>query len=312
VRHAAELLASLHVAPAAPAAPASDDEGRHARGGLDDLGDDLERLFLEEVADRLGLALSELQTREREREMEAACEIQRGFLPRSIPQVPGFTISGHWQPARVVSGDYYDVLRFDDRRAALVIADVVGKGMPAALLMSNLQAAVKASASAATPPRDLCARVNRIIHDNILPGRFISLFYGLLDAGTGRLVYAGAGHNAPILMRADGTHERLVSTGRVLGVTPDWSCRPGEAALRPGDRLLLFTDGVTEARDDSDQEFGESRLIELLADARDLPPERIQERILAALGHFCPAGIQDDATLLVVAANQPPMAPMEP
>jgi len=292
VRHAGDLLASIHVEQSASAGALSDEERR----------------FLEEAAEQLGLGLGDLQVRERELEIEAACEIQRGFLPREIAQVPGFTIAGHWQPARVVSGDYYDVLAFDGRRVGLCIADVVGKGMPAALLMSNLQAAVKASATSSTPPRELCARVNRIICGNILPGRFISMFYGLLDSATGKLQYAGAGHNLPILMHPDGTYHRLEARGRVLGVSSEWSCKQGETTLEPGDRLVLFTDGVTEARNDADEEFGESRLIETLTIVRALAPEAIQARILASLGEFCPGGIQDDATLLVLAAHQNPQA----
>jgi serine phosphatase RsbU (regulator of sigma subunit)/FixJ family two-component response regulator len=288
VRHGDDLFTSIQVAEK-PGGEAFDDE---------------ERAYLAEVAARLGLGLSELQRRENERDIAAACEIQRGFLPSEIPQIRGFTMAGHWQPARVVSGDYYDVLRFDDDHAALCIADVVGKGLPAALLMSNLQAAVKACATSTTPPRDLCARVNRIICGNIAPDRFISLFYGLLDGSTGRFVYAGAGHNAPILLRRDGTHQRLSSHGRVLGVSADWSCRQAEVALEPGDRLVLFTDGVTEARNDRDEEFGEQRLISIVTRDRHRAPGAIQDEIVKALAAFCPAGIQDDATLLTVAVHE--------
>ena len=268
--------------------------------------------FLDEVAERVGLGLHEQQHQEQERELAAACEIQKGFLPRDIPQIAGFSIAALWQPARVVGGDYYDVLAFDGHRAALCIADVVGKGMPAALLMSNLQAAVKACATASTPPRDLCARVNRILCDNIAPGRFVTLFYALLDARSRRLVYAGAGHNAPLLVRPDGRVQRLVSRGRVLGVGPDWSCPQDAVDLGPGDRLVLFTDGVTEARSPFDEEFGEARLVDLVTSALALAPPAIHERIVDALNLFCPDGVQDDATLLTVAAEDvgssgPPM-----
>lgn len=265
--------------------------------------DEEDRRYLEAAADHLARAWGELCRREHERDVELSSEIQRGFLPREIPQVHGFEISRFWRPARVVGGDYYDVIKFDEDHVAVCIADVVGKGMPAALLMSNLQAAVKASASVSTQPRDLCERVNRLLCRNVQPGRLISLFYGLLDAVTRRLVYAGAGHNPPILLRRDGSCSRLAEGGRVLGVAPDWSCRQGEIGLEPGDRLVMFTDGVTEARNDEDEEFGEGRLIDVVTRFRDLAPQAIHERIASALFRFCPGGIQDDATLLTVAVS---------
>jgi phosphoserine phosphatase RsbU/P len=237
-------------------------------------------------------------------EMEAAGRIQRGFLPTDIPQLPGFTIAGHWQPARAVGGDYFDVLKFDEERAALCIGDAVGKGLPAAMLMLNVQATVKASASPSVAPAELCERVNRIISGQIAASSFISFFYGLLDAARRRFVYAGAGHNPPILMRRDGSHERLRAGGGLLGVAPEWSYREGCVTLLPGDRLVLFTDGVTEARDAADEEFGDRRLIELVRGARHLDASAVQERILTALRAFCPNGMQDDVTLLTLAVEE--------
>ena len=137
------------------------------------------------------------------------------------------------------------------------------------------------------------------------------MFYGLLDASTRRLVYASAGHNPPILLRRDGTRLRLPSGGRVLGVAPEWSCRQDEVTLEPGDRLVLFTDGVTEARDEGDVEFGEPRLIDLLSGSRSLSPEAIHDRIAAALARFCPGGTQDDVTMLTVAARDDARAESE-
>jgi len=153
----------------------------------------------------------QLQAEEREREDVEA--VQRGFLPKEIPQMGGFEISGAWLPARVVGGDYFDVHAFSENKLGMSIADVAGKGMSAALLMSNLQAALKATASEQASPEELCGKVNRIICDNISRDRFITAFYGLLDSTCNRLVFTNAGHNSPILARRDGSCLRLGEGG---------------------------------------------------------------------------------------------------
>src|SRR5262249_9054855 len=144
--------------------------------------------FLTSVADPIAVAIDNLRLHEQEEDFEKAREIQLGLLPKQIPQIPGYEIAGSWEPMRAVGGDYFDVLKFNDSKLALCIADVVGKGMPAALLMSNLQAAVKAFASDSTAPRELCEKVNRVICSNISPGKFITFFYCLLDAEKKRLL----------------------------------------------------------------------------------------------------------------------------
>src|SRR5208282_498754 len=197
----------------------------------------------------------ELQAEEREREDVEA--VQRGFLPKEIPQLAGYEISGAWLPARVVGGDYFDIYAFSETKLAMSIADVSGKGMSAALLMSNLQAALKATASEQVQPEQLCAIVNRIICGNVSPGKFITAFYGLLDGSCNRLAFTNAGHNAPILARRDGSWLRLGEGGPPLGLFLDWSYGRGEVQFAAGDRLVLFTDGVTEAGSPDGEEFGE-------------------------------------------------------
>jgi phosphoserine phosphatase RsbU/P len=245
-----------------------------------------------------------LQFRHQEREVAEARSIQQGLLPQSIPQQEGYEIAGAWQPAQNIGGDYYDVLAFDEGKLGLCIADVAGKGLPAALLMSNLQAAVRGLASPSLAPEGLCARLNSLVCHNTGNDRFITFFYAQLDGPSRLLRYTNAGHNAPILLRRDGSHERLASGGGVLGVFPNQTFTSGAAHLAPGDRVILFTDGVTEASDGSGEEFGEARLLHLLREHRATAASALQEKILAVAGEFSNGHWQDDATLLVLAVSE--------
>jgi sigma-B regulation protein RsbU (phosphoserine phosphatase) len=243
------------------------------------------------------------QLQDEERELEDVEAVQRGFLPREIPQLAGYEISGAWLPARFVGGDYFDIYAFSEVKLAMSIADVSGKGMSAALLMSNLQAALKATASEQVPPDQLCAKVNRIIYGNVSPGKFITAFCGLLDGSCNRLVFTNAGHNAPILARRDGSWLRLGEGGAPLGLFPDWNYERGEVQLAAGDRLVLFTDGVTEVSAAAGEEFGEERLVTVLLEHRHLSAAELQERILAEVAKFSGGRFEDDATLVVVAVK---------
>jgi phosphoserine phosphatase RsbU/P len=243
------------------------------------------------------------QLHSQEREIEEARAIQQGFLPKEIPQISGFEIAGAWQPAHVVGGDYFDILSFDEETLGLCIADVAGKGLPAAMLMSNLQAAVRGLASPELSPTGLCDKLNALVCRNIAADRFITFFYAQLDGVARRLRYANAGHNAPIVLHADGTHDRLREGGGVLGVFPMQTFAMGVANLAPGDRLILFTDGVTEAARADNEEFGEARLLDLLASNRALSCGELQRKILAAAGEFCQGAWRDDATVIVLAVR---------
>lgn len=242
--------------------------------------------------------------RRQEREMEEALRIQRGFLPTEIPQAPGYEVVATWRPSRVVGGDYYDVLRFDEDTLAFCIADVAGKGMAAALLMSNLQAAVRGLASRIISPDELCAQINRLIYQNIAADRFITFFYGVLDVPSGRLSYCNAGHPAPILLRGDGGDERLRDGGGVLGVFSSQEFAGREVQLRPGDRIVLFTDGVTEAHDAQGEEFGDAGVLRSLRAKGERGANAILTNIMASVDEFADGELEDDATLLVVAAGE--------
>ena len=238
-----------------------------------------------------------------EREIAEARSIQEGFLPKEIPQLDGYEIASAWQSARVVGGDYFDVLSFDHGSLGICIADVAGKGMPAALLMSNLQAAVRGLASADVAPADLCTRLNVLLCRNMASDRFITFFYAHLDGPTGTIRYVNAGHNPPVVMHSDGSHDRLTEGGIVLGAFPNQKFVAGTVRLRSGDRLVLYTDGVTEAANADDEEFGDGRLIQLLSDHRSASAKQLQTQILASAGQFCANHWQDDATLLILAAS---------
>jgi sigma-B regulation protein RsbU (phosphoserine phosphatase) len=241
------------------------------------------------------------QFHQQEHEIAEARAIQEGFLPKEIPQMEGYEIASAWQSARLVGGDYFDVLPFQREIFGLCIADVAGKGLPAALLMSNLQAAVRGLASAAVSPEDLCVRLNALLCRNMASDRFVTLFYAQLEGAAQRLRYTSAGHNPPFVLHQDGAHERLREGGGVLGVFQNQTFRSGVTQLQPGDRVVLYTDGVTEACNAADEEFGEVRLLQVLRENRGSSARELQKRILDAAADFSGGMWRDDATLLVVA-----------
>jgi serine phosphatase RsbU (regulator of sigma subunit) len=262
-----------------------------------------DREFLQLVAEYATGAIERTSLHEWKRDAEAAREIQQNLLPKDIPQIPNMQISGVWNPARLVGGDYYDVLRFGAHKVALCIGDVVGKGMPAAMLMSNLQAGVKAYASEFTTPKGLCEQVNRLTSRNIGVGKFITFFYGLLDGEARRLTYTNAGHNPPVLVRRDGKVRRLDTGGALLGVFPDWKYEEAQIELAPGDRLLLFTDGVSEVQDGKGHDFGEGLLTDLLKANRELDAAELQQKVIEAITTFSGGNFDDDVTLILVAVQ---------
>lgn len=247
----------------------------------------------------------ELEVAERElheQELEQAREIQQSLLPKHIPQLPGFAIDGAWEPARLVGGDYFDVIRLSETKLGICIADVVGKGVSAALLMANVQASVRAFATESTSPSVLCARVNSVLCSSISPGKFVTFFYGVLDSERRVLEYTNAGHLHPVVLRAGGDVQELTNGGAVLGVFPEWQYRDARLQFRGGDRLLMFTDGITEAAVPGGEEFGDQRLVESARKYAGRVTEEIKEFLMADLKQFCAFQLQDDATLVVVSA----------
>jgi sigma-B regulation protein RsbU (phosphoserine phosphatase) len=236
-------------------------------------------------------------------ELEEAREIQRGLMPRKMPHLQGFSIASAWQPAREVSGDYLAAFKFEDARATLCVADVAGKGFPAALLMSNMQAALKSLTAESISPSELCWKLNKLMCGNTPLRKFITCFYSELNIATRKLTFTNAGHNPPMLMRRDGECIRLEEGGRVIGAFCDSTFTQQEIQLYEGDKLLLFTDGVTEARNAAGDEFGDERLQECLRAYAGRNAAELRTLILDEVTEFCDGNFDDDATLMVLIAS---------
>jgi phosphoserine phosphatase RsbU/P len=238
---------------------------------------------------------------EQEQELSRALEIQRGLLPKELPQLRGTELAGAWQPARTVGGDYFDVVRFSDTRLGICIGDVSGKGLTAALLMSNLQAAFRAFATANATPAEVCTKLNAFVSGNVAHDKFITFFYAVLDADKRTLVYENAGHCPGLLLRADGRSEFLRGQGAVLGVIPEWNYADQTVQLAPGDRLLFYTDGVTEAQDATADEFGYDRLVKAAAPpAVSESAAATNRRVMDEVASFCKGHFLDDVTVVAL------------
>lgn len=204
-----------------------------------------------------------------ERELQMAREVQASLLPQETPQVPGWEFAARWQPARQVAGDYYDFIPLDKGQLGLVIADVSDKGMPAALFMALTRSMVRASVAGTPSPADGIAQANQLICADATGGMFVTLFYTRLNPATGGMIYVNAGHNPPLLYSADQDQlTKLTRTGMALGVVADSPFEERTLHLHPGDFLLLYTDGVTDATDALEQDFGMERLERVVLDHR--------------------------------------------
>jgi sigma-B regulation protein RsbU (phosphoserine phosphatase) len=247
--------------------------------------------------------LAEVEREEQliQKELAQAAVIQQGLLPSAPPVVPGLELAGYNAACRTVGGDYYDFFVRPDGSVAVVVADVAGKGMPAAMLMSSLQARIQVLAEEDLELAHLVARLNRTVSAKCPANRFITLFMAVIDPSSGAVTYCNAGHNPPILVRANGGGETLAGGGLILGILPQAQYESHSTNLAPGDTLVLFSDGVTEAAPlGADEEFGEDRLGRLVAANRSLALDalirKINEEVLAFTRGAPPA---DDVTLLL-------------
>ncbi len=240
-----------------------------------------------------------------EGELETARKIQERLLPHEMPQFPGFEIAGTSIPSKQVGGDYFDFLDLGKGRLGIAIADVSGKGIPAALLMANLQASFHSQIMETKKVGDVATRINNMIVKSTDSNMFVTFFYGLLDRNLSTFTSTNAGHNPPVLWRVDKNIERLTEGGLVLGFLSDQKYAQQTTALNPGDILVLFTDGITEARapDKAMTEntlFGEDRLIQVIKDNASLPAREIQAAILQAVSAHTKNRPQDDDITLVI------------
>ena len=247
------------------------------------------------------LALVEQSEKLMESELAQASEIQQSLLPSEAPSVPGYDFAGYNVPCRTVGGDYYDFLPYKDGHIGLVVGDVSGKGMPAALLMSSLQARVQMLLETTNDPASAVATLNRNLTERCPLGKFITFFYGILDTATGRLAYSNAGHNYPILVRAEGRVEQVRGSDLVMGILPGVRYGLQEITINPGDTLALFSDGVTEARTATGEEFGEANLSGFIAEHKLESCARIVEQLAEHVRHWSGyASFADDFTLVLV------------
>ncbi|MBC8424722.1 SpoIIE family protein phosphatase [bacterium] len=267
-----------------------------------------------EMAVAVKLGREEAVARERlEKELETARAIQERLLPHEMPSLPGFEITGASIPSLQVGGDYFDFLDLGDGRLGVAIGDVSGKGIPAALLMSNLQASLHGQVLHPGRISAVVRRVNDLLVKSTDPHMFATFFYGLLDRGTGVFTYTNAGHNPPLLRRGDGEIVMLEAGGLPLGMLEDVDFVQDAVTIEPGDALLLFTDGITEAvgplpdgsvpedEDTVDAMFGDERLVDLLAASRGSNAFEIRETVLRAVSdHTAGVPQSDDITLVVV------------
>lgn len=261
--------------------------------------------LLQKLQDQLSLAHAQRQTRtQREEELQEAREIQASLLPKKLPKIAGYELAAMTQPLRFVGGDYYNAVQINECQTVFCIADVAGKGLPAALLMSSLQAALKPLICQRLAPRELCHQLNRILCDLTPIGKFISFFYAVLDSADNRLTYCNAGHNPPLLIRTDGTCTELKAAGAVLGQFPDWFYEQSELQMRSGDKLLLFTDGLVEACNADEECFGEHNLIHIARENPRSSAEELMGSLIRAAAQHTGEHFQDDASLIVLKANE--------
>lgn len=234
-------------------------------------------------------------------DLEIARQIQFGLLPFEPHEKDGLAVRAAMRPANTMGGDYFDLVDLGNGRLAVVIGDVAGKGMPAALLMALLQASLRTLITAGLRGGELIGKLNAHLCAHIPSNRLVTLFYGEVDPTRGVLRYVNAGHNPPFALRCDGTAERLAATTVALGILPDADFTPLETPLDGGDRLLLYTDGITEAANIHDVEYGDERLASFLQGRRGASQQELIDGVLADVLTFCGSvRPRDDMTLLVL------------
>jgi serine phosphatase RsbU (regulator of sigma subunit)/catechol 2,3-dioxygenase-like lactoylglutathione lyase family enzyme len=233
-------------------------------------------------------------------ELEIAKQVQARLFPQTLPPLRSLDYAGICIQARHVGGDYYDFLALGQDRLGLLVGDISGKGIAAALLMANLQANLRSQfALAREQPQLLLQSVNRLFYENTADSAYATFFFADYDEAARRLRYANCGHLPALLLRHDGTVEKLHSTGTVLGLFKEWDCPAAECPFYPGDTLVLYTDGVTESFNAAEEEFGEQRLLEVLQQHRELPAAGLLASVVEEIQKFSPYEQHDDITLII-------------
>ncbi len=254
-----------------------------------------------QVIENARLYQEEQELRRVQEELRVASDIQRGLLPKAFPEIGGYDIAAVNLPARVVSGDYYDFIHLPDGQLGFCLGDVSGKGMPAALLMANLQAIMRAQVLLGLSPQASIENVNFLLFHNTTPEKFATLFFGVLDPSDHTLTYCNAGHDPPFLFSAGGAVQRLETGGTVVGFLEKMTFAEDRVSLGPGDVLLLYSDGVTEAMNVREEEFGEERLQRVAQSMLGQPAAALISAVLAAVRGFTgDRSASDDITVLAI------------
>lgn len=234
-------------------------------------------------------------------ELRLAREIQRNLLPKEAPGVDGYGLAGHSEPAKRVGGDYFDYLDLGNQRLGLCVADVSGKGITAALLMSNVQATIRGQARLAPDAGACMSHSNEMLYASTDSNKFVTMFYGVLDTANHRLEFCNAGHNPPIMLSDGGESTLLETGGPVLGVMPGFPYEWNEVEFRPGWTLLVYSDGFSEALNRRLEEFGDDRLRKSAEDHASLRPDDLVKTLLAEVSEFCGDAPQaDDMTMMAI------------
>ncbi|MCC6651746.1 MAG: SpoIIE family protein phosphatase [Candidatus Eisenbacteria bacterium] len=258
------------------------------------------------AVERARTARDLVERRRLEKELAIAREIQRSFLPAGAPVIPGFDLAGTSITHDEVGGDYFDFIPVSPTRLGLAVADVSGKGIPAALLMAGFRMSLLAEIRNEFAIRAVMRKANGLLHESTERDKFVTAFYGVLDWRNSILIFSNAGHNPPLVMHRDGTTEHLLDGGVALGVLPDSSYEERPIALREGDLLVFYTDGVSEAENEMGEQFGEERLEQVARANADLPAEEILRVIVASVVSWTgEKGPSDDLTLIIVRKTGP-------
>ena len=239
-------------------------------------------------------------------ELSVANKMQQSILPTSFPSGRGFEIFGSMKPARDVGGDFFDVLSLEDGRIGLVVADVSDKGVPAALFMMSSRTLLKGAAIGLDAPGKVLSEVNQLLQEENDAAMFVTVFYATFDPESGELTYANGGHNTPLVVHADGSSTVIPPTGGIaLGVVPDFTYEESSMTLQPGDRVVLYTDGVTEAENDHSDQFGLERLCEVFTSGTPTDARATNEAVFDAVEAFAGEAPQfDDVTCLTLRRNE--------
>ena len=234
-------------------------------------------------------------------EVKVASQIQNGLLPKFAPQIEGYDLAGISIPAQAVGGDYFDFIEIEGNKLGVCLGDVTGKGMPAALLMANLQATIRGFALTTSSANDCVYRANKLLVKSTDLGKFVTLFYGNLDLRTHLFSFSNAGHDSPFLVSKSEGVSRLNTGGTVLGFMAESQYLEETVTFKPGDSLVIYSDGITEALNSFEEEFGEDRVLQIVQNNRDKSATELIEKILAAVNGFSEgAPRMDDMTLVVV------------